>query len=59
MVTEETYRSELYRGPGGRLTLNLSDHGLHVLPPVICDITELQHLVLNNNHIKELPPGIG
>jgi len=56
---EEALREQLYRGPGGLLTLDLTDHGLQVLPDAVLEITELECLILNNNKLKNLPEGIG
>ena len=58
MTHLEDFSSQIYSGPGGRLTLNLSSRGLYYLPDSVCQLTQLQCLIISDNKLQKLPKNI-
>lgn len=58
MVATVDLKKQAFRGPGGRLTINLSDKGLKKIPDELWEVEDLECLILDNNDIKTIPPEI-
>lgn len=58
MAETEALKKQAFRGPGGRLTINLSDKGLKKIPDALWEVEDLECIILDNNDIKSIPPEI-